>query len=273
MRGDDGGRDRDWRKGRPRRVACLAVAVLIVSVSCSAPTPDVATGIHLQANYSNTNGPDMRYLVWLPDGYGSDPEELHPMIVFLHGSGSDTYDSEFVISFGLPSVLAQKKHPADFDFVVISPQAAPGSSWAGGDQLELVDRVVQEATDTYLVDPNRVYLTGLSMGGYASWHLATRHPDRYAALVSVSGSAYQLQAIPPKDYSCRLNGVPVWGIHGKLDLIADYSPVRAQVEAWERLCDAEVRWTAYEDAGHFETVERAYQDPELYDWMLEHSRS
>lgn len=258
--------------GARRRLVLLCVTVILIAISCSAPSPEVPTGRHLQGNYSNVSGPDMRYLVWLPDGYGSDPEERHPMIVFLHGSGSDVYDSEFVISFGLPSVLALGEQPSDFDFVVLSPQAAPGSVWASGDQLEVVDRVVQEAMDTYLVDPTRVYLTGLSMGGYASWHLATRHPERYAATVSVSGSGYQLQAIPPAEYSCRLAEVPVWGIHGMQDLIADYPPIRTQVEAWESLCDGAIKWTAYENEGHFGTIERAYRNPEVYEWMLAQAR-
>jgi predicted peptidase len=214
----------------------------------------------------------MRYLVWLPDGYGDDREAIQQMIVFLHGSGSDTYDSEFVIAMGLPAVLAQGEQPENFDFVVIAPQAAPGSSWGVGEQLDVVDRLVAEVVDTYLVDPDRVYLTGLSMGGYASWHLATRHPDRYAAMVSVSGSGYQLQTLPPPDYACRLGDVPIWAIHGKQDLIAGYEPVHAQVEAWEKLCGARVEWTSYDGAGHIETVERAYRDPAVYDWMAHHAR-
>lgn len=250
----------------------MTLLVLLVGLSCSAPGPEVPTGQHLQALYADENGDEMRYLVWLPHGYGQDSEEQHPMIVFLHGSGSANYDSKFVISFGLPAVLALGEQPEGFDFVVISPQAAPESTWLSGDQLEIVDRVVAAAVDTYLVDSDRVYLTGLSMGGYASWHVAARYPDRYAAMVSVSGSGFQTRSLPPRDYSCRLTETPVWGIHGRQDLIANYNPIRAQVDAWENLCNARADWTAYEDAGHIETVERAYSDPSLYDWMLGHSR-
>ncbi|MFZ0014927.1 MAG: alpha/beta fold hydrolase [Acidimicrobiia bacterium] len=251
----------------------LLAVVTIVVAACSGTGGDAPTGIHLQGSYRDGSGVEMRYLVWLPDGYGDDRQALHPMIVFLHGSGSETYDSEFVIGMGLPAVLASGDQPADFDFVVISPQAAPGSSWGMGDQLDVVDHLVAEAADTYLVDPKRVYLTGLSMGGYAAWHLATRHPDRYAAMVSVSGSGYQLQTLPPADYSCRLTAVPVWGIHGEQDLIAAYDPVHAQVEAWEDLCGTGVEWTSYQDAGHIETIERAYRDPALYHWMTEQANS
>ena len=250
-----------------RKPALVALALV---VSCTAAA-DVPTEQHLQGTFVDEYQVDMRYLVWLPEGYGEDPSHRHPLIVFLHGSGDDDYDSTFVIGFGLPAVLAQGDQPDGFDFVVVSPQAAPGSSWIQAGQLETVDDLIEEVLGTYLVDPDRVYLTGLSMGGYASWHLAMRHPQRFAAMVSLSGSAFQLPEPLPDPVACRLTQVPVWGIHGQQDLISRYQPVRAQVEAWEEQCDAEVKWTAYPDAGHFETYRRAYRDPALYDWFLSHT--
>ena len=222
--------------------------------------------------YSSADGGEMRYLVWLPEGYGEDRERRYPMIVFLHGSGDEDYDSAFVISYGLPAVLARDELPEGFDFVVISPQAAPGTVWYSPGQPEIVDAVVGEAVMTYLVDPDRVYLTGFSMGGYGSWHIASAFPERYAAMVSVSGSGFQTVSLPPADFACRLRQVPVWGIHGRQDLIAAYDPISAHVSAWERLCDAEVKWTMLPEDGHFSTYQNAYRDPELYEWLLEHSR-
>jgi predicted peptidase len=135
------------------RIRSLLVIVTTLAVSCSGPVGAIPTSVHLQGNFEDASGTEMRYLVWLPDGYGDDREAIHPMIVFLHGSGSDTYDSEFVIAMGLPAVLAQGEQPENFDFVVIAPQAAPGSSWGVGEQLDVVDRLVAEVVDTYLVDP------------------------------------------------------------------------------------------------------------------------
>lgn len=246
--------------------------LLLCLVTACTPTADVITEQHLQGEYTHESGAEMRYLVWLPDGYGDDRDRRYPMIVFLHGSGDANYDSTFVTRFGLPAVVAQGEQPNGFEFVVLSPQAPPGSVWVIADQLEVVDGLIGEAIDTYLVDPGRVYLTGLSMGGYASWHLATRFPDRFAAMASLSGSGYQSLQLPPSDFACRLATVPVWGIHGEQDLIAWHEPIRAQVEAWERLCDAPVKWTSYPDAGHFETYQRAYRDPALYQWFLSHTK-
>lgn len=214
----------------------------------------------------------MRYLVWLPEGYGEDRDRRYPLIYFLHGSGDDDYDSTFVVSFGLPAVLALGEQPDDFEFVVVSPQAAPGTNWHLGNQPEVVDALLEEILDTYLLDPDRVYLTGLSMGGYGSWHIASHNPERYAAMASLSGSGYQQAQTPPAEFACRLTDVPVWVIHGGQDMIAQYDEVISQVEAWEALCGTEVKLTTYPDEGHFGTYEIAYRDPALYDWFLRFSR-
>ena len=249
----------------------VVLAALVALVSCTSSL-DVLTEQHLQGTYVHDTGEEMRYLVWLPDGYGEDRDKRYPLIYFLHGSGDDDYDSTFVISFGLPAVLALGEQPDNFDFVVVSPQASPQTTWYTGNQPEVVDGLLQKVLDTYLVDPDRVYLTGLSMGGFGSWHIASRHPERYAAMASLSGSGFQQAPMPPAELACRLTSVPVWVIHGEQDLIAQFEPVRSQVEAWEELCDAEVKWTTYPDEGHFATYEIAYRDPALYDWFLGHSR-
>jgi len=249
-----------------------AIAALALLSACAGSTTSVPTEQHLQALYTHTDGTQMRYLVWLPDGYGDDRQHRHPLIVFLHGSGDEDFDAAWVLSLGLPAVLAQHDQPDDFEFVVISPQAEPGSIWYAGQQPAVVDGVVQEVLEEYLVDRDRVYLTGFSMGGYGSWHVATRFPERYAAMASVSGSGYQQPTLPPAEFACRLADVPVWGWHGQGDLIADYEPVHDQVLAWENLCDTSVMWTALADDGHSSTYEKAYREPELFEWFLENSR-
>jgi predicted peptidase len=251
----------------------LAAVALLLVAGCSPLDGNVPTEQHLQGTYVHEDGTEMRYLVWLPDGYGEDRSRSYPLIVFLHGSGDDDYDSAFVISFGLPAVLAQGDQPEGFEFVVVSPQARPGTTWYTGDQPAVVDGLIQEMLDTYLVDPDRVYLTGLSMGGYGSWHIATRYPERFAAMASISGSGYQTELLPPEDFACRLGSVPTWAIHGEKDLIASYEPIRDQVLAWERLCGVSVKWTGYPDEGHLSTYERAYRQPALYEWFLTHTRS
>jgi predicted peptidase len=249
------------------------VAFGLVLAACSRAEQEVPTRTHLQGSFRAESGNTMRYLVWLPEGYGEDRDKRYPLIVFLHGSGDPAYDSEFVLSFGLPAVLELGEEPEGFDFVVVSPQSFPGSNWWSDGQMEIIDELLQDTLDTYLVDPDRVYLTGLSMGGYGSWYLATTYPERYAAMASLSGSAYQNVELPPEEFTCQLADVPVWGIHGEQDAISNYGVVYQTVLDYEELCDTTVKWTDYPDAGHFETYERAYRDPDLYNWMLSHTLS
>lgn len=253
------------------RIIRLAVTFVLALGACTSAA-EVPTELHLQGTFVHESGQEMRYLVWLPDGYGDDRDRRYPLIYFLHGSGDDDYDSTFVTSFGLPAVLALGEQPEDFEFVVVSPQAEPETTWFTGNQPKVVDALLQDVLDTYLVDPDRVYLTGLSMGGFGSWHIASEFPQRYAAMASLSGSGYQQATPPPAGFACRLKAVPVWVIHGEQDMIAQYDAVRAQVEGWEELCGGEVKWTTYPDEGHYGTYEIAYRDPALYEWMLSNSR-
>ncbi len=255
-----------------RIIGALVVGALMVA-ACASQPQEVPTRTHLQGDFTDSEGRSMRYLVWLPDGYGDDLDEQHPLIVFLHGSGDPEFDSEFVLSFGLPAVLELGEEPPGFDFVVVSPQAQGNTAFWQNGQIDTIDDLLQHVLDTYLVDPDRVYLTGLSMGGYSSWYLATADPERYAAMASLSGSGYQDIQSLPTDFVCRLKPVPVWGIHGVQDAIASYSVVESLVDYYQDVCDTTVEWTAYQDAGHFETYERAYRDPALYDWFLAHTLS
>ena len=258
----------------------LVLAAALTAAGCSsAPETEVPTGIHLQGEFEIPAAlaapgaeESLRYLVWLPDGYGQRADEAWPLIVFLHGSGDEDYDSAWVMSYGLPAVLHLREEPDNFEFVVVSPQAMPGTAWWDGNQLDVIGAMVEEVIDTYLVDESRVYLTGLSMGGYGSWFMATRYPYSFAAMVSISGSGYRLRDLPPAETTCRLTELPIWAIHGANDSIADAGAITTVVELYQELCDDPIEWTLYPDEGHFGAYERAYRDPALYDWMLQHSR-
>lgn len=260
------------------------VLLIVVLAACATPAEPVIeyqTGVHLQGTYlvpALLDGipapqPQMEYLLYLPDGYGEDPAKEWPLIYFLHGSGANEYDSVYVMSYGLPQVLLQGDQPDNFEFIVVSPQAFPGTGWWYGNELAVLDGLLQEVIDTYQVDESRVYLTGLSMGGYGSWFMATRYPDRFAAMVSISGSGYQDTTLPANEVLCQLSNTPVWAIHGANDQISEAALVQPLVEGLDARCpEADVTWTLYPDENHFTTFNRAYRDPALYDWMLQHSR-
>lgn len=275
------------------RFTILMVAATLLAAACQTAVPDsgapqgsvvlepqLPTGVHLQAGFElpdEFDGQpaihhDMRYLVYLPEGYNDDPERRWPLIYFLHGSGDPDYDSTFVLGYGLPAVLLVGEEPDEFPFIVVSPQAFPGGTWWDEDALPALEALLLEVLATYRADPERVYLTGLSMGGYGSWYMATAYPEYFAAMISISGSGYRAFVLPGEETLCRMENVPVWGIHGALDAISAADASELHIRALESSCEGEVRWTLYDDVGHFGAYERAYRDPELYRWMLEHTR-
>jgi predicted peptidase len=263
------------------RLLMLALLVLLLVGACgSEPAPQQLTGVHLQAIFEipeqvegqTTPHEEMAYLLWLPEGYGEDSDKEWPLIFFLHGAGSQVNDSQFVIGHGLPAVLYKGEQPEDFPFIVVSPQAFPGIPWWEGDTLAILGLLLDDVIATYQVDPDRVYLTGLSMGGYGSWWLATAYPEKFAAMASVAGSGYRSLTPPEKETYCRMKDLPVWAIHGATDTVSD--PFANKVEVFTLIeCGGEVEWTLYPDANHGETYARAYRDPQLYTWLLAHTRT
>lgn len=259
----------------------LILGLCLVAVACGSAqqAPPLQTGVHLQGKLQipelvegqELSHAEMDYLLHLPEGYGQDPDRQWPLIIFLHGAGGGENDSKFVMSYGLPEVLYKGEQLDNFSFVVVSPQAFPNVPWWEGDTLAILNALLDEVINTYQIDPARIYLTGLSMGGYGSWFLATAYPDRFAAMASVSGSGYRTLLTPEPEMICRLQNVPVWAIHGAEDLVSDPLANKMVVSTLAE-CGGEVEWTLYPDAGHSDTYERAYRDPALYDWMLEHSK-
>ena len=244
--------------------------VIALALLCCACSWELTTGKHLLGNHTVDRNRDMPYLLWLPEGMERSGEE-RPMIVSLHGTGPTAYSPEFVMSYGLPAVLALEEQPEDFDFVVLAPQGLDGVDWWASGQPEEVNEIVDEIVADLPIDTDRIYLTGFSTGGQGAWHLAARYPDRYAAVVSVGGSGFRSTNGEVSEASCGLSPVPIWGIHGEDDLISVHDVVQTEVEDWEELCRTTARWTTYPGVGHFQSFEIAYRDPAVYTWMLEHS--
>ena len=195
------------------------------------------------------------YLLFVPKGYGEE-KKLCPMILFLHGAGERGDDLELLKDTGLPETLEKKK---DLPFVVISPQCPRDDWWTNQALIELLDDVEQR----YDVDRKRVYLTGLSMGGFGTWSLAMAHPDRFAAIVPICGGGEPIVARKLKD-------MPVWVFHGAKDSAVPLERSRVMVDAIKKQ-GGNVKFTVYPDAGH-DSWTRTYNNPELYKWFLEHRK-
>ena len=194
------------------------------------------------------------YLLFLPLSY--EAQEQWPMILFLHGAGERGSDLEYVKRHGIARIVEEQE---DFPFIVASPQCPRGQYWSVPQLSALLDEVI----GAYRVDPNRVYLTGLSMGGYGTWRLAAAQPHRFAALAPICGGGNP-------DEACNLKHLPVWAFHGARDNVVPLRESEEMVEALQA-CGGNVLFTVYPAADH-DSWTQTYSNPTLYDWFLQHRR-
>ncbi|MEX0330971.1 MAG: alpha/beta hydrolase-fold protein [Puniceicoccaceae bacterium] len=199
----------------------------------------------------------MDYLLYLPDKY-AESREPYPLLLFLHGGGESGTDIEKVKAHGPPRMI-EEGHA--FPMIVVSPQ---NSKVKGYWDTNTLIRLLDHLENSYRVDTNRIYLTGLSRGGFGAWCLAIENPDRFAALVPISGAA-------PAPYADWLGGIPTWVFHGALDTVIPPSESLEMVEEMQNE-GGNVRFTLYPDAGHDAWTE-TYADPELWQWLMRQQKT
>jgi predicted esterase len=205
-------------------------------------------------------------LLYLPEDYGQDPQQQWPLILFLHGYPEGLETIEMLKREGLPRKLQDE---ADFPFIVVSPHRyeAGYDFWSQDENVEELMILSEEIQSLFSVDPKRIYLTGASLGANGVWETGLRHPERFAALVPVMGYYGWPFSVP--ESICDLEDVPVWAFHGKNDELIPVDAAASLVEAL-KACGGEVQFTVYPDAGH-DIDNRVYEEPELYDWLLDHT--
>lgn len=220
---------------------------------------DPAPGQQVEQSFTTSDGTEVQYLLYLPKDY--DPAKPTPTMLFLHGRGESYGPLSLVAKWGPPQLVQQGQ---DFPMILISPQCPGNDSWNRPTQqkrlVELLDKIVAE----FSVDADRLYLSGLSMGGYGSWRLAADHPDRFAAVVPICGGG------DPADAE-KLAKLPIWVFHGDQDAAVPYERSVEMVEAIRAAGGEKIRFTGLEHVGH-NSWSPAYALPELYDWILAQKR-
>jgi predicted peptidase len=208
---------------------------------------------------------ETQYLLFLPQGYGTPKSKRWPLIFFLHGAGERGTNLTWVTKHGPPKLVRDQP---DFPFILVSPQCPAGQRWDSDVLLGLLDDVLQR----YRVDRRRVYLTGLSMGGYGAWNLGLAYPERFAALAPICGGGDPLALLlaEPRRVSA-LKSLPVWVFHGAKDPVVLLSESQRMVDALRQFGAREVEFTVYPEAGHDSWTE-TYASPRLYEWFLRHQR-
>lgn len=207
---------------------------------------------------SSTLKTKLNYLLFKPKTYRNKGEgEGVPLIVFLHGSGERGTDLRKVKAWGPPALVEQNP---DFPFMVVSPQLAEGEAWHALALKAMLDEVLA----THNVDRSRVYLTGLSLGGYGAWDFASRYPQYFAAVAPICGGGIA-RAVG------AMREVPTWAFHSKRDEAVPEIESARMVEALKE-AGGNVRYTVFEDAGHVDTWVRAYSKFGLFEWFLQQRR-
>ncbi len=234
----------------------ITVTVIFASLSCTASSVHL-TGEQIRREFRRTIKvtQEMQYLLYLPDDY-SVKNESWPLLIFLHGAGERGMDIEKVKVHGPPKLIGEGHL---FPFMVASPQCPDDQSW----DVDLLDALLSNILKKYQIDERRIYLTGLSMGGFGTWLWASRYPDRFAAIAPICGGGDTGQI-------CNVKNIPVWAFHGAKDNVVPVERSRGLVDALNK-CGGEVRLTIYPEAGHDSWTE-TYDNPELYRWLLQHSR-
>jgi predicted peptidase len=197
-----------------------------------------------------------RYHIYFPKSYQEAPDKEWPLILFLHGAGERGNDIEMVKRQGLPKYLQDQE---DFPFLVAYPQCPARSYW----QMPLLSDWLTKVLTEVRADRSRIYLTGISMGGYGTWHWATVRPDLFAAIIPICGGG----EVPMAQ---KLKHMPIWTFHGAKD---DIVPVEATLEMAEavRAAGGKVKLTIYPDLKH-DSWTLTYNNPEIYGWLLQHRR-
>ncbi len=251
--------------------ATTAAACLSLTLPASAARHPQDTGF---LNRSVTvNGTTYKYQVYLPESW--NPHQTWPAILFLHGTGERGSDGMDETQVGLPNAI--RSHPERWPFIVVMPQDPYSHHyWTDPPIMAMAMAAFNAEVKEFHGDPQRLYLTGLSLGGYGTWEIAKTYPGRFAAIVPVSGGifwSYQPQRWKeqqdlPKDYVKAIGRTPVWLFHGLLDpvVIPKQSEIMYQALA---AAGGNVRLWEYE-GWHHNAWDKAYSDPVLPQWLLAH---
>jgi predicted peptidase len=222
---------------------------------------------------------DYKFRVFVPKNLNK--KKKPPVILFLHGAGERGDDNLVQTKVGIgPAILKQQNFP----FIVVLPQCPRSRWWTEPEMQSQALLALDQTIKEFNCDPQRTYLTGLSMGGYGSWLIAAGNASKFAAIAVVCGGVLPPPGVKvprPKDWvntapdpyaavSAKIGKTPVWVFHGGADPVVPASESRKMVEAI-KAAGGDVRYTEYEGVGH-NSWDRAYAEAEIFEWLLARKR-
>lgn len=189
----------------------------------------------------------------------ANTKEQKPLIVFISGDGEKGTDLEKVKIHGPLKYL--KTH--ELDAYILAPQCKEDEKWSIESIYELILKVQKENK----IDPDRIYVTGLSSGGWAAWNLALSYPDKFAALVPISGFVDLIEL----ESACKIANIPTRIFHGLLDDVVKVDYAIAIYKELKKCNAKDVQLTIFDDAGH-DSWTKVYDNPEIYNWMFKQKK-
>jgi predicted peptidase len=228
------------------------VALLAVTAVRSA---EVKSGFHDRV-HKDTDGKEAKYVIFVPHGYAAGTAV--PTILFLHGAGETGTDGKKQGQVGLGKYV--RAHEQTFPFLVIFPQSQKRTWGADSEDGQRALAILAEIQKEFTTDPKRLYLTGLSMGGYGTWSMAAKYPDRWAAIVPICGGGN------PKNVE-KFKDIPCWCFHGADDPAVKVEKSREMIDAL-KAAGGHPKYTEFPGVKH-ESWDKAYATDGLFTWLAE----
>jgi poly(3-hydroxybutyrate) depolymerase len=257
---------------------CLSLACVLAPAAAAAaprhekPEPPQETGFLNRR--IELRGVTYRFVVYLPEDWRRDDHKLWPIILALHGRGERGSEGMWQTQIGLPQEV--RDHPDRWPFVIVMPQCPLENVWTDPEMLAMAMAALDRETEEFHGDPERTYLTGLSLGGYGAWELARAYPHRWAAIAIAAGGIFwsyaperwQEVSTLPAEYARALGRTPIWLFHGADDPVVPPRESEVMFEAL-KAANGHVRLWIYQGLKH-DCWTRAYNEPELPRWLLAH---
>lgn len=253
-----------WRRALP----VLLAGLWAMPLAHAAETQSVQS---FERTLTKTVG--YKYLLAFPTGYEAKGEKRWPLMIFLHGAGERGDDVWTVAKHGPPKLIKEAGDDAATrllteNFIVVSPQCPKGKWWDAEAVLALLDEILSR----HLVDTSRVYLTGLSMGGFGTWDVAMAYPEKFAAIAPICGGGQFATAFQSNlSKRSELRSLGVWVFHGGQDKTVSPAESQHMVDLLKRFEVTDLTYTVYPEAPH-DSWTQTYSNPELYTWLLKHER-
>ncbi|MEY4385756.1 MAG: Beta-glucuronidase [Verrucomicrobiota bacterium] len=217
-------------------------------------------------NWQSQRGGELKYLLYLPPETAAKPGERQPLMLFLHGAGERGTDVQRVAIHGPMSLV---KRGTNFPFIIVAPQCPENQRWDADALMQLLAHV----TAQHAVDTNRIYVTGLSMGGFGTWSLGVKYPEKFAAIAPICGGGNLIDMVlAGPEHEAALRALPIWAFHGAKDPVVPLVESERMVSFLKtRVGHQNVKLTVYPEAEHNSWTE-TYNNPKFYEWLLAQRR-